>query len=98
MIPLTVGFFVAAALGSGTTYLVFMVLALAYPRLWRVLYWMFMLPLFTLGPALLSWIFLPIFGIGSWSSQFYWTLCGIHFFFPGLAFCWWTDPPTENVL
>lgn len=98
MIPLTLGFIVASVMGTGTTYLVMMVLALAYPKLWRVLYWMMMLPLFTLGPALLSWIFLPIFGIGSWSHDFFWIMCGIHFFFPGLAFCKWTDPPSESVL
>lgn len=89
MIELFVGWGVSALMGSGTLYLIFMVFALAFPRLFRVGYWLFMMPIMSLGPAILGWLCLG-FWLGWNSATFMLTLaCGTAF---GFAFCLWSDP------
>lgn len=89
MINLFIGWGVSALMGTGTLYLILMVFALAFPRLWRVMYWLFMLPIMSLGPAILGWLFLGFF-LGWNTATFMLTLAGGTAF--GVAFCLWSDP------
>lgn len=89
MINLLVGWGVSVLFGSGTLYLIFMVIALAYPRLFRVGYWFFMLPIMSIGPAILGWLFLGFF-MGWNTATFMLTLAGGVAF--GAGFCFLTDP------
>lgn len=92
MIELFVGWGVSALMGSGTLYLIFMVFALAFPRLFRVGYWLFMMPIMSLGPAILGWLFLGFF-LGWNTATFMLTLAGGTAF--GVAFCLWSDPKQD---
>lgn len=92
MINLLIGWGVSALMGTGTLYLILMVFALAFPRLFRVGYWLFMLPIMSLGPAILGWLFLGFF-LGWNTTTFVLTLTGGTAF--GVAFCLWSDPKQD---
>ena len=76
-------------MGAGGIYLFLAAFALATPRLFRVMYWLFMFPLMTLGFSIISWIF-GGFLLG-WTTDAFeiWAALGTVF---GLSFCKWTDP------
>lgn len=89
MIELLIGFGVASWLGAGGTYLFLLLFALAFPRLFRVCYWLFMMPIMTLGSASIGWLIGGFFfgwGLGMFEL---WLFCGTLF---GLVFCKLTDP------
>lgn len=80
---------VAYAMGAGWLYVVLFVFALAFPRLFRVLYWLFMFPVMFFGSTPFGWLFLGFFM--GWGED---TLKIAAFFSAIFAFlfCKWTDP------
>lgn len=89
MLELLIGFGVSAWMGAGGTYLVLLMFAFAFPRLFRVLYWLFMFPVMALGSAAMSWLFGGFFF--GWGKEMFeiWLVCGALF---SLTFCKLTDP------
>lgn len=89
MIELLVGFGIASWMGAGGLYIFLLIFAFAFPRLFRVLYWMLMLPVMALGGTGLGWIFLGFFmGWSESTLNVSFVLSTIFAF----AFCFWTDP------
>ena len=89
MIELLIGYGVASLMGTGGTYLVLLVFALIFPKLFRFLYWLLMLPIFTFGFGSIAMIPLG-FMIGFSMATFKISCClGAVF---GIVFCKLTDP------
>lgn len=84
-----IGWLVSSLMGAGTLYLVIFIFAFAFPRLFRVLYWMLMLPIMALGSAPFLWLFLGFF-LG-WNSATFTISLVIGGVF-SIAFCLWSDP------
>ena len=84
-----VGWLISYLMGAGWLYVIIFVFALAYPRLFRVLYWMLMLPIMSLGSAPFIWLFLGFFM--GWNSGTFSAALFLGAVF-GLTFCMWTDP------
>ena len=93
MIELLIGFGVASWMGMGGTYVVLLLFAFAYPRLFRVAWWMLMLPIMSIGPAILFWLFGGFFLGWNAGTATIGMIGGTLF---GLAFCAACDPkPSE---
>jgi hypothetical protein len=84
MIDLLVGFGIASWMGAGGTYIVLLAFALVFPRLFRVLWWMFMLPVMTGG--FLVFTAALVYFIGG-SSGFSWTPAVLMAATGALLFC-----------
>lgn len=93
MLELLIGFGVASWMGMGGTYIVLLAFAFAFPRLFRVAWWMLMLPIMSLGPAALFWLFGGFF-LGWSSTTATIGLIGGTLF--GLAFCSAYDPKQSD--
>ena len=93
MLELLIGFGIASWMGAGGTYLVLLLFAFSFPRLFRVAWWMLMLPIMSLGPAALFWLFGGFFlGWSSMTATLGLVLGGVF----GLTFCAVFDPkPTR---
>ena len=93
MLELLVGFLVSSWMGAGTIYIVLLVFAFAYPRLFRVAWWMLMLPVMSLGSAPFIWL-----GGGfllGWNMNTWYVSLAAGFVF-GMLFCLAVDPkPSE---
>lgn len=89
MLELLLGFGFASLVGAGATYASLMVFALLFPNGFRVAYWMFMLPVMSIGTGSMLWFFGGFF-VG-WSIQTYqmWMVLGTIL---GFGFCWVTSP------
>ena len=84
-----VGWLVASLMGAGTLYIVITVFALAFPRLFRVLYWLLMLPVMALGSTPFGWLFLGFFF--GWNESTLKLSAVLSTIF-AVAFCVWSDP------
>jgi hypothetical protein len=88
-----VGWFVSYLMGAGWLYVIIFAFAFAFPKLFRVLYWMLMLPVMALGSSPFIWIFLGFFM--GWNSGTFnvalWLGAAC-----GLLFCLWSDPKQSS--
>jgi|LauGreDrversion4_2_1035121.scaffolds.fasta_scaffold08697_17 hypothetical protein len=89
MIELLIGFGVASWMGIGGLYAGLLIFAFVFPRLFRIFYWLLMMPIMTLGSASFLWLFSGFFF--GWSSQSFSLCLAIGGTF-GFLFCLWTDP------
>lgn len=67
---------------------IFSAFGLIFPRLFKAFYWLFMLPLWTFGPAVFIYLGAWIFG----ADLPYSTCCVISFVCLALPFMKWTAP------
>lgn len=74
MIQILSGFGISLLFGYAGTFVVLMALSIAFPALFRLVWYTFMFPVFLLSIAGLGWVVLPAFGIGSWSESFFSTM------------------------
>ena len=86
---LLVGWFVAYLMGAGWLYVGVFAFAFIFPRLFRVLYWMLMIPVMGLGSAPFIWLLLGFFF--GWNTGTFQVSLGLGGAF-ALAFCLWSDP------
>jgi len=93
MIELLIGYAISSWMGVGTLYLVLLVFAFAYPRLFRVLWWMLMLPIMSLGSAPFIWLGGGFF-LGWNMNTWYLSLAGGFVF--GMLFCLAIDPKQSS--
>lgn len=84
-----IGWFVSYLMGAGWLYVIIFAFAFAFPRLFRVLYWMMMLPVMALGSSPFLWIALGFF-LG-WNSDTFQISLIIGSIF-SILFCLWSDP------
>jgi len=89
VIELLIGFGVASWMGAGGTYVFLLFFAFLFPRLFRVFYWLLMLPVMTLGPAMLGWLVGGFFHGWTQDAAVVWLLGSSVF---GFWFCYSTDP------
>lgn len=84
-----VGWFVSYLMGAGWLYVGIFAFAFLFPRLFRVLYWMLMMPVMAFGSTPFIWAFLGFFmGWGGGTLNFSLAI-GTAFAF---LFCLWSDP------
>jgi hypothetical protein len=84
-----IGWFVSYLMGAGWLYVGVFAFAFLFPKLFRVLYWMLMIPVMGLGSAPFIWLFLGfLFG---WNTGTFQVSLGIGAAF-ALVFCLLTDP------
>lgn len=84
-----VGWFVSYLMGAGWLYVGVFAFAFLFPKLFRVLYWMMMLPIMALGSSPFIW-----FGLGfamGWNVITFKVALAIGGAF-GFLFCLWSDP------
>lgn len=89
MLELLIGFGIASWMGAGGTYIVLLIFACLFPRLFRVFYWLLMLPIMTLGTASIGWLIGGFFHGWTQGAANLWLLGGGCF---GLWFCFVTEP------
>jgi hypothetical protein len=84
-----IGWFVSYLMGAGWLYIGIFAFAFLFPRLFRVLYWMLMMPVMAFGSTPFIWAFLGFFmGWGGGTLNFSLAI-GTTFAF---LFCLWSDP------
>ena len=84
-----VGWFISYLMGAGWLYVGVFAFAFLFPRLFRVLYWMLMMPVMAFGSAPFTWFFLGFFmGWNTFTFQVALFIGGVFAF----LFCFWSDP------
>jgi hypothetical protein len=75
LINIGLGLGISWLFGGAGLFIGILLFSIAFPTLFKVLWYLIMFPAYVAAFAFAGWIFLPMLGIGGWNSDFFCTLC-----------------------